>query len=239
MSQNGLINIIFINIFRTLKEFEYKKNAMLVYDNIVSFVFNNKINIAMFIYYIAFVGLFLKIYINSKKIDIAKEKMDNILLQIDETFNEKKKVWKLFESTYNSKNNITHYVNEIVSNVNNLFESKHRFNTESEQLDKQYNYLLKNKLKNIENVMIDGSYNDPDYMSYDGEEWTFERLNKKAIKMGLPDINWGSREVLSYVLRLFEQLLKIGKIVEPIYPDGYETQEMDDEDQDEDQDEVY
>ena len=155
--------------------------------------------------------------------------MDNILLQIDETFNEKKKVWKLFESTYNSKNNITHYVNEIVSNVNNLFESKHRFNTESEQLDKQYNYLLKNKLKN----------NDPDYMSYDGEEWTFERLNKKAIKMGLPDINWGSREVLSYVLRLFEQLLKIGKIVEPIYPDGYETQEMDDEDQDEDQDEVY
>jgi len=86
---------------------------------------------------------------------------------------------------------------------------------------------LEKKNKDIEDIMIDGLYNDPQYLAYEGDEWTFAALQEKALEMGIPSraVYWGSKPTLSYVLRVVEQLTKIGDIVKPVYPDGYETEE--------------
>jgi hypothetical protein len=85
----------------------------------------------------------------------------------------------------------------------------------------------------IENIMISGSYNDPDYLSFEGDEWTMTALKNKAAEMKLPKIHWRSRQILAYVLRITEQLYKIGDIIEPVYPDGYTTEELSDYSSDE------
>jgi hypothetical protein len=87
--------------------------------------------------------------------------------------------------------------------------------------------FLQNKLNDIEEIMTSGEYNDRDYLAYDGEEWTMNLLREKAIQLELPDVHWGSRVTLGYVIRIVEQLTKIGDIIEPVYPDGYETDEID------------
>lgn len=85
---------------------------------------------------------------------------------------------------------------------------------------------LEKKIWDIEAIMIDGLYNDPQYLAYEGDKWTFSALQEKAWEMGIPaGLTWGSKATLSYVLRTVEQLTKIGDIVEPVYPDGYETEE--------------
>lgn len=86
--------------------------------------------------------------------------------------------------------------------------------------------ILKNKMDNIANILTDGGYNDPAHLSYTGSKWTMNLLKEKAIHLGIPELYWGSRTSLAYVLRAIEQLKRIEKIVEPVYPDGYETEEM-------------
>ena len=85
------------------------------------------------------------------------------------------------------------------------------------------------KMKNIEEIFVDGCYNDPEYLAYNGDGWTMDLLKDKAIQMGYPDVDRGSRVSLTYVIWVLEQLQRIEEIVKPTYPDGYETQEMDEE----------
>jgi hypothetical protein len=89
-------------------------------------------------------------------------------------------------------------------------------------------------IKNIESIMIDECYNDPDCLKYEEKEWTIKKLKKKAIQMGLPDIKWGSKVAVAFVMRIKDQLVRINEIVEPLYKDGYETQEMKEEYEDKD-----
>jgi hypothetical protein len=95
--------------------------------------------------------------------------------------------------------------------------------------------IISNKLDSIEEIMISGDYNDPDYLKYD-KNWTMDLLMEKATQMEIPDIKWGSKTALGFVIRTVEQLIKIGDIVKPVYPDGYETEEMVDEDYTTDED---
>lgn len=72
------------------------------------------------------------------------------------------------------------------------------------------------KLDDIESILAKCDYN--------GSEWTMELLNKKADELKLPKINWKSRSVLAYFIRTTDQLSKIGKIIEPMYPNDYDTE---------------
>jgi DNA mismatch repair ATPase MutS len=76
------------------------------------------------------------------------------------------------------------------------------------------------KLDDIESILVNGDYN--------GSEWTMELLKKKADELELPKINWKSKSVLAYFIRTTEQLSKIGKIIEPMYQDDYDTEELED-----------
>ena len=95
---------------------------------------------------------------------------------------------------------------------------------------------MEQKNKDIEAIMIDGLYNDPKYLAYEGDEWTFTALAKKADEMKIPRLTWGGKATLSYILRTVEQLTKIGDIIEPVYPDGYETEEWPDSQEEEEED---
>ena len=97
-----------------------------------------------------------------------------------------------------------------------------------EKMEQEF-ILTKKKLSDIEEILVDGLYNDPDYLAYKEEKWTFSMLKEKAVHMGLPVVNWGSNKSLAFAIRTTEQLKKIIDIIEPTYPDGYETQEMIDE----------
>ena len=76
------------------------------------------------------------------------------------------------------------------------------------------------KLDDIESILANCDYN--------GSEWTMELLKKKADELALPKINWKSRSVLAYFIKTTEQLSKIGKIIEPMYQDDYDTEELED-----------
>ena len=81
-------------------------------------------------------------------------------------------------------------------------------------------------LKEIEKVMVDGSYNDPDYLIF--SNMTVNELQNKAKTLKIPDFAWGTKQALAHVLRLTDQLNNMIEIVQPIYPDGYETEDMSD-----------
>ena len=77
--------------------------------------------------------------------------------------------------------------------------------------------------------MIDGIYNDPEYLCYEGEKWTFDKLKTKAESLNIPKFSGRSKASYSYLIRVVEQLNKIEYIIKPNYPNGYETEEMSDD----------
>ena len=50
--------------------------------------------------------------------------------------------------------------------------------------------FFQGKLKKIEQIMIDGVYNDPEYLAFDGKEWPMKRLVKKAKEMKIELYNF-------------------------------------------------
>ena len=219
------MNIMTDYFLKTLTEFDYKTNIIFCCNLIITFIFDHKNIIVLFFHLIVFLNLLVKIYsniINSKQIEIEKKRINRKLECLDNIFSEKEEVWKLFETSYHSKNKMIHCVDMIVSQFNDFIKTEKQLHKDTEKLDKQYNKFLHKKLKDIEDVLINNNDN------YIGEEWTMELLEKKAFEMRLPDIKWGSRSVLGFVIRIVEQLLKIDGIIEPIYADGYETEEIED-----------
>jgi hypothetical protein len=86
------------------------------------------------------------------------------------------------------------------------------------------------KLNQIEKILIDESYNDPKNLAYEGGKWNLQNLNTQANKLNIPNLSWN---ILSYayVIRKVEQLSQIIDIIKPLYLDGYETQEMDEDEE--------
>ena len=83
---------------------------------------------------------------------------------------------------------------------------------------------MEQKNKDIESIIIDWLYNEPKYLAYKGDEWTFTALASKADELGIPPLIWGSKETLSYILHTVEQLIKICDIIELVYPGGCEKE---------------
>lgn len=97
-----------------------------------------------------------------------------------------------------------------------------------------YYYKATKKLQkdrdNIEEIMVDGAYNDNEYLGYEGDEWDMKKLKEKAKSLNIPNFYFSSKKAYSYIIRIVEQLSRIENIIEPNYPDGYETEEMCNED---------
>ena len=145
---------------------------------------------------------------------------------------------------YEKIKNELHYL-QTKQNISDNFEFRlNRFKEHTDQIFKlksqwdeisEYESELKNKKSqdirdNIEEIMIDGTYNDPDYLGYEGEEWNMKKLKEKAKYLNIPNFHISSKKAYAYIIRAVEQLSKIENIIEPNYPDGYETEEMCDDD---------
>lgn len=85
------------------------------------------------------------------------------------------------------------------------------------------------KLNQIEKILIDESYNDPKNLAYEGGKWNLQNLNTQANKLNIPNLSWNQLSY-AYVIRKVEQLSQIIDIIKPLYLDGYETQEMEEDD---------
>jgi hypothetical protein len=86
---------------------------------------------------------------------------------------------------------------------------------------------LSEKVDKIREIFVAGEYNDPEYLIYD--KWNITKLKKKAKELKITlfsSYRINSRLSLAYTIRLTEQRNRIEEIVEPLYPDGYETEEM-------------
>jgi hypothetical protein len=92
------------------------------------------------------------------------------------------------------------------------------------------------KLNQIEKILIDESYNDPKNLAYEGGKWNLQNLNTQANKLNIPNLSWNQLSY-AYVIRKVEQLSQIIDIIKPLYLDGYETQEMDEDDNTQEMDE--
>ena len=108
------------------------------------------------------------------------------------------------------------------------------YSVQKKKLSKEKNTLCakiinqKEILKDIESILVDGAYNDTDtkYLKYEDPEWTMSKLKKEAIDLGVPYrlLRTINKHNLKYVLRIVDQNTKIADIIDPDYPDGYETE---------------
>lgn len=216
--------------------YEYKKTVIFFYEKIKTVVCDNhNHNFILFVIY-----LIVIITICNKLFSIYKNRERSILsriktalkvetLKMESSFAEKEKLLNNFKTNYQTKKDMRHSIDKMVLQCIELANFGKQLQNENKQVDQLQSFLLQKKLDDIELIMIDGSYNDPEFLSYGGKEWTLEKLKKKAAEMSIPAINLVDRSTLSYVLRITEQLFLIKDIVQPVYPNGYETQEMEDD----------
>ena len=121
-------------------------------------------------------------------------------------------------------------LNRFSEHCNEIFKLKSQWDEISEYESELKNKKLQEDRNNIEEIMIDGTYNDPDYLGYEGKEWTMKKLKEKAKSLNIPNFYLSSKKTYAYIIRTVEQLSKIENIIEPSYPDGYETEEICDDD---------
>jgi hypothetical protein len=243
----------------SVKEFEYQKNIIMLFNKSIVIVSEHQKNIIMlFNKSIAFViehqqtmfitfnfimltCVFFKFFIlYTERCEFLQMKhsfegycsLNKIkTTKMEYEFEEKNSLLKSFQSTYTAKQGMHNSIDEMVTHCNKVVENGKKLQKLQEELEEKQSVVFQQKLKDIEAIMINDCYNDSEYLKYDSEEWTMDLLKEKAIQMNIPEIQWGNKTVIGFVIRTVEQLVKIGDIVEPVYPSGYETQEMSDDDE--------
>mgnify|MGYP000604226607 CR=1 FL=1 len=232
------------------KDFDYKTNTTWAYasattfmtgfyaDAYTFFVENHNVLLCIF-HLVLFVDFFVRrsrltsacMSLTKDKANVERERRLHTLARVvnEQKFEEKERLLECFQRNYSTQQKMHISIEAMIAHGTDVVETGKKLQEDQKNLSDSQLSVLQKKLKDIEEIMISGSYNDPDYLAYDGEEWTFDLLKEKAIQMELPNVNWGSKATLGFVVRTVEQLKKIGDIVEPVYPDGYETQEEEEE----------
>ena len=229
------------------KDFDYKTNATWAYASattfmtgfyadVYTFVVENHNMLLCIFHLVLFVDFFVRrsrltsacMSLTKDKANVERERRLHTLARVvnDQKFEEKERLLECFQRNYSTQQKMHISIEAMIAHGTDVVETGKKLQEDQKNLADSQLSVLQKKLKDIEEIMISGSYNDPEYLAYDGEEWTFDLLKEKAIQMELPNVNWGSKATLGFVVRTVEQLKKIGDIVEPVYPDGYETQEM-------------
>jgi len=241
------VNII-INFFKNI---DYKTYAFHIIEKTKDFVYHHH-NALLFAFFVIIIDIIIERLIVNRERCLFQTEKDRIAYQyilleekksdLEKVFAEKQCLLDNLQANYKAKQDIYQHIETMVRHSNEVTNIGKDILDQQKQIETQQSTLLQKKLKDIELIMIDGSYNDYNYLAYDGPEWTMKRLKKKAAEMKIPEINWANRTALGYVIRLVEQLSRISDIVEPVYPNGYETEDMEldydvkkvEEDEDED-----
>ena len=129
-----------------------------------------------------------------------------------------------FIENYYSKNRLIQGIEDLIEQSTVLSENARKWQITQSALETSENAIANKKLKDIENIMIDGAYNDPDYLLF--SDMTMAELKIEAKELDIPRCSWGSKQALAYSLRLTHKLNDLIAIVNPVYPDGYETEPM-------------
>lgn len=226
----------------TVRNYNYMEVAETIYRQVLEF-FTLHLEIMMLIFYLTIMmnlvyRRFLLVKLrNSTRDDLKRlhtERTQYRDLCVLTKENDKKHLdlFKSYLEVKNSRHDFRCELDAISDVCNRLEKTKEQLDNLNKKADKLDENVSTTKLEGIEKVIVDGCYNDPENLAYDGVEWTMNLLNERAIQMEIPRYHWNSRESLRYVIRVVEQLKKIESIVQPAYPDGYETQEMEYEEYD-------
>ena len=225
------VNII-INFFKNI---DYKTYACEIVEKTNNFIYHHH-NVLLFAFFVIILDIILERLIVNRERSLFQIEKDRIAYQyillekkksdLEKLFAEKQCLLDNLQANYKAKQDIYQHIETMVRHSNEVTNIGKDILDQQKQIETQQSTLLQKKLKDIELIMIDGSYNDYNYLAYDGPEWTMKRLKKKAAEMKIPEINWANRTALGYVIRLVEQLSRISDIVEPVYPNGYETEDM-------------
>jgi len=124
----------------------------------------------------------------------------------------------------NINNKFDFRLNRFSKHCNEIFKLKSEWDNISQSESEFKNKKLQEDRDDIEEIMIDGLYNDPEYIGYEGEEWDMKKLKQKANSLNIPNFYFSSKKAYAYIIRTVEQLSKIENIIEPEYPDGYQTE---------------
>jgi hypothetical protein len=244
------VDVIKENIPTFAKDFKYKTNATFVYMNVLyedvmisdhtrDFFMKYHHLLLLFLHVIFFIELvwertsvsILHISLIEEKKEIKKQR--DLICSIRSFTQEKERLVEYYKSKYNIRQKLIISIEAMIKQCSDAVDVAHSLRKDHNNLcDAE---ILRKKFDNIEEIMISGDYNDPEYLKYD-KRWTIDLLKEKAIQMEIPDIKWGSKTALGFVIRTVEQLTKIGDIVQPVYPDGYETEDMVEEDDNPDSD---
>lgn len=173
------------------------------------------------------------LYFRIKELNKMKKQLQSSQYYYDMKTNEYEKIKNelhYLQTKQNISNNFDFRLNQFREHADEIFKLKSEWDKVSEYESELKNKKLQDVRNNIEEILIDGTYNDPEYLGYEGEEWNMKKLKEKAKSFNIPNFNFSSKKAYAYIIRAVEQLSKIENIIEPNYSDGYETEEMSDDD---------
>ncbi len=129
-----------------------------------------------------------------------------------------------FLENYYAKNQLNDNIENLIEQSVKLVENGRKWQETHSDVEQSEYTILNKKLFQIENVMVSEEYNDPDYLIF--SDMTMSELKTESKLLNLPNCNWGCKQALAHCIRLTKQLNDLIEIVQPVYPDGYETESM-------------
>ena len=208
----------------------YSKQVLKIYDTMYDFVYTFRHELIMVVHFLLLLNLLLE-----------KKKFRHVYMHVDKEnqylktkLAEYKERVELFVNNSEKTTGMMDEMKKMHKMCESVLEKGNEWmNTQQALEHAEFNHLHR-KQKEIDEILVDGVYNDCRYLAYDSELWTMKDLKKKAEEMDIPDIYWGNKDAISHVIRLTEQIKKISDIIEPVYPCGYETEPMEEDSGDED-----
>jgi hypothetical protein len=140
------------------------------------------------------------------KISEDKLKLDNNITILNRKL-------KYYKQKNNNKENFSKEITSMINKCKDVIVIGNEWRHDISFLESEID-ISKRKLVRIKAIMTDSSYTNEERLLYSSNEWSMKELIEKADKMNLPDMYWGNKSVLGYVIRLAEQLRKINDTVE-------------------------
>lgn len=218
-----------------MKTFSYYRYSL--QEKLIEIKFFKLIFLTMVLTLIKWVINYFILSFRIKKLNKMKKQLQSSKDYYDMKTNEYEKIKNelhYLQTKQNISDNFDFRLNRFREHCDQIFKLKSHPIETSEYESELKNKKLQDLRDNIEEIMIDGTYNDPDYLGYEGEEWNMKKLKEKAKSLHIPNFHLKSEKAYAYIIRAVEQLSRIENIIEPNYPDGYDTEEMCDDDNDPD-----
>ena len=151
----------FVNNFSDMSEFLYKYKIQLMVIQILFFMYS--------------MHRYSNIVKGLREISLEKRVLTDSMINFNAQQDEIKKEHLLYsyKKSYDAKNSLNEEIKVLLRICNKLHFSHKKIN-------EIRNSELHKKFKDIESIMIDGIYNDRDYLIYDDENWTLDKLLEES-----------------------------------------------------------